>query len=64
MNYIYFFGGLVGGFLLIIYSKAITDSTGRVDFAEKYLGMGGTYSFWKLIGFAMIIFSFWAVFNM
>ena len=28
------------------------------DFAEKYLGMGGTYNMWKIIAIAIMIFGF------
>ena len=64
MNIVYFIGGVAGGFATIIYSKWITDNTSRIDFVEQYLGAGGTYSFWKLIGLILIGFGFYALFNM
>lgn len=63
MNWLYFFGALVVGFLCIIYSKPITDNTGRMDFAEKIIGGGGTYTMWKLIGVVLIIFGFYMLVN-
>ena len=40
------------GVLIIIYTDKIVDFIGDVDFAEKILGVGGTYTFMKL--FALI----------
>ena len=49
------------GLLCMKYSVAITDQfSGKIDFAEKYLGIGvgaGTYTWWKLFGLAMCILS-------
>ena len=45
------------GFYFIIKTEAVGRFTGDIDFAEKYLGSGGTYSFIKLVGLAMIILS-------
>lgn len=47
-----------GFFILIRADKVVDNFTGRIDFAEKYLGSGGTYTFIKLFGLAMIILSF------
>ncbi len=52
-------GGLlvmVGGFFLIKYSVKITDTTGRIEFAEKWFKapMAGTYTWWKLVGIAIM----------
>ena len=49
---------VIGGILLIVYTKKVGDFTGEIGFAEKYLGRGGTYSFIKLVGLAMIFFGF------
>lgn len=64
MNFLYFFGGLSVGMVLVLYSKWITDNTNRMDFAEKYLGPTGTYTFWKLMGVLLMGFGFWALFNL
>ena len=49
------------GVLCMKYSVKITDQfSGKIDFAEKYLGTGigsGTYTWWKLFGLAMCVLS-------
>ncbi len=56
------FGGIIGvivGFLLIKYSVTLTDTFGRVEWAERnmHAGMSGTYSLYRLVGLAFIILS-------
>lgn len=63
MNWLYFLGSEIVGFIVIRYSKWITDNTGRIDIAEQYMGPGGTYTFWKVIGLGLIIFGFVALVN-
>jgi hypothetical protein len=49
------------------YSVQITDMTGKIGIAEKYLGVGigaGTYTWWKLFGLGMCIISVLWLFNM
>lgn len=47
------------GFCLLIRADKVVDNfTGRIGFAENYLGNGGTYTFIKLLGLAIIVFSF------
>jgi hypothetical protein len=41
-------------FLIIIYRERIKAFTGSIGFAEKYLGAGGTYTLYVLLG--IIIF--------
>jgi hypothetical protein len=45
------------GIVIIVKAAQIGDFVGEIDFAEKYLGSGGTYSFIKLFGLAVTIFS-------
>jgi len=48
------------GFLCMRYTVQITNNTGKIELAEKYLGTGigaGTYTFWRLFGLAMCILS-------
>jgi len=56
------------GILVMKYSVAITDQfSGKIDFAEKYLGTGigaGTYTWWKLVGFGLCVLSIFWLFNM
>ena len=47
----------VVGFLLMKYNVQVTEITGRIDFAERYLrgGFAGTYTWWRLVGLFLII---------
>lgn len=66
----FFFAPLVfvAGVFIMKYSAVITEQfSGKIDFAEKYLGTGigaGTYTWWKLFGLAMCIISVLWLFNM
>jgi len=40
----------VGGVLMIVYRERIARVFGKNDLAEKYLGAGGTYNMWVVIG--------------
>jgi hypothetical protein len=54
------------GFLLMKYTVQVTNMTGKIDFAEKYLGTGigaGTYTFWRLFGLIVCILSVLWLFN-
>jgi len=51
------------GFFAIYYSKWLVDSLGRISFFETKIGSGGTYTFWKLLGVALIIFGFIYLFS-
>ena len=43
------------GLALIVYTEPIKRFTGSIGFAEHYLGSGGTYSFYKLLGVLILI---------
>lgn len=43
------------GILMVKYREKIVFTVGKNDIAEKYLGMGGTYNMWVLIGIITII---------
>lgn len=49
---------IVGGILMIVYTKHVVDFTGRFDFAERWFLSGGTYTFIKLLGLAISILAF------
>ena len=55
----YFLGPLIIilGVLIMKYSFWITNQTGKIDFAERYLAspLAGTYTWWKLVGIIFII---------
>jgi len=64
MSVVYFLISFALGITLIKYSKWIVDNTSRIDIAEEFLGVGGSYSFWKIIGILAIMFAFWSIYNL
>ena len=46
---------IAAGLGLVAKTKLVKDFTGSFDFAEKWFGSGGTYTFLKLLGIAIII---------
>ena len=50
-----FIACLIVGLLLLKYTEPFVRMVGHNSFAEKYLGSGGTYSFWKIIALLIII---------
>lgn len=48
--------GMVLGFLVLIFRARIKDFTGDIGFAERYLGPGGTWTFFILVGVGLFIF--------
>ncbi len=53
------------GFFVVWKTGAIMSFTGRIAFAEKYLGTeGGTRIFLKIIGVIIIIISWMYMFNL
>jgi len=54
------FWGLIGillSYVLIRYRKHIVDWTGKFAWAERYLGMGGTYNAMILLAVGVFLFS-------
>jgi len=47
--------GIGLGTVLIKYNFQLTQLFGHNYYAERYLGDGGTYSMWKLLGTILII---------
>lgn len=47
---------MIGGFLFLIYRVKIKDFVGDIGFAEKYLGVGGTWTFLIMLGIGSFIF--------
>ncbi len=41
--------------LILMYTEPIVRTVGKMDWAENRLGMGGTYTVWKLIAIALIV---------
>jgi cellobiose-specific phosphotransferase system component IIC len=48
---------IAGSVALMKYVVPVTNFTGKIDFAEKYLGnpLAGTYTFYRLFAVCMII---------
>ena len=63
MNILWFLGLVAGGIGLVVYAYPIVHTFGHLDWAERYLGTGGSYSAWKLAGILMIIGGFWVLVN-
>ena len=52
--------GILGvplGILIMVYRYHLKQFTGDIDFAERYLGSGGTYNLFIIIGLAVSILS-------
>ena len=57
----------IAGVLVMKYNVQVTNMTGKIDFAEKFLGSGfgaGTYTFWRLFGLLLCILAFLWLFNL
>ena len=46
------------GFWVVRYKDRIVNMVGKMELAEKYLGDGGTYNMWVVIGMGIILGSF------
>ena len=57
MHILYGLIGCILSILVIIYRFQIRQFTGQIGFAEKYLGSGGTYTFFILVGIFGFFFS-------
>ncbi|EKE12927.1 MAG: hypothetical protein ACD_13C00118G0001 [uncultured bacterium] len=55
-QYLIGFAGVVAGFILLVFRDKVKNFTGNIGFAERYLGVGGTWTFYILLGIAFIIF--------
>lgn len=52
---------MVIGLLILIFRPKIKDFTGDIGFAEKWLGSGGTWTFFIILGGGIFILSLmWA----
>jgi hypothetical protein len=57
MQYLIGLLGVITGLLLIKHRAKVREFTGLIGFAEKYLGTGGTYTFYLLLGASMVFLS-------
>jgi hypothetical protein len=59
--------GLIGiplGILIMVKTNYIVDQiTGSIGFAETYLGSGGTYTFFRILGFLITLLSLFVMFG-
>jgi hypothetical protein len=49
--------GIPLGFVIMIYRAQIKNFTGKIDWAEQYMGAGGTYNLYIIIGLVVSIVS-------
>jgi len=60
--------GIIGiplGILIMVRTNYIVDQiTGPIGFAEKYLSSGGTYTFFRIVGFLVVFASMFVMFGM
>lgn len=51
---------IIVGILMMKYTVWITEQVGKVDFADRWLPspLAGTYSWWRLVGLALIALAF------
>lgn len=58
--------GLIGipvGYYILRYKDRVVMTVGKMEWAERYLGAGGTYNAWVVIGMAVIAGSFLYMFG-
>jgi len=55
MNILIFLGMLALGTISLAYTRNLVNIFGRMDWAERWFGVTGTYTAWKLIGVALIV---------
>lgn len=55
MKFFLFILAVIVAVLIMKYTDPIVRLVGKNDLAEKYLGMGGTYTMWKLIALAIVL---------
>jgi len=58
MRILIFLALLIFGLGVEIYAFRIVSTFGHMDWAEQYLGPGGSYSAWRLVGIIAIIGAF------
>lgn len=57
MKFIWFLVLFCGGIAVITYRERMQRLSGNFAFAEKWLGAGGTFTFYIFLGLGMIVFS-------
>jgi hypothetical protein len=59
MHILYGLAAIAIGIIAVWKSYQIVMLIGHMETAEKYLGPGGSYTAWKLIGIALVIGGIW-----
>jgi len=55
---LFFIGALAAGLYILLKSEYIVREIGHNSTAEKYLGPGGSYTMWKIIGVLLMVVGF------
>ena len=55
------FGMIAIAIAILKYTEVIVRNVGKSNLAERYLGLGGTYTMWKLIAIILIVASFFVL---
>ena len=63
MKFLYFFLIVGAGFTSIYFAYPLYKILGSFDSVEKFLGAGGTITFWRLIGVSLVLVSFFYLIN-
>lgn len=63
LKFLVFIVGIGAGVAMMYYNYQLVQLFGHQYYAEKYLGDGGTYSMWKILGILVIIGCVWYVFR-
>ncbi len=58
MQFIYAILGMGLSYVIVKYREQIVEMTGKFSWAEKYLGRGGTYNAYVLLGVIVFAISF------
>lgn len=57
MQFIWGLAGIIAGIALIWKTYPLVSIFGNINWAERHLGGGGTYTFYKLLGLLIILLS-------
>ncbi len=61
MQILYALLAMLLGFLIEVYTHTLVRTFGHLDWAERYLGPGGSYTAWKIAGLLCIGFGIWSL---
>lgn len=61
MHYFWSLFSVVLGFIIEVYTYRIVRTFGHLDWADRYLGAGGSYTAWKIAGIICILFGIYTV---